>query len=179
MKTEQAEPETERWYVARTHFGQEIKIKKKLESLEIGHFIPVETRKNYRGQAKEHPLIPSLIFIRASKQLACALRTDFQLPVNYLFDHASHQMMVVSDKEMEDFQRVLNHSREEGEMNREGLVNVLLEPGDPVKVIKGPLTGVEGIVSESDGNTYIGVTLLGEFWVRAKVPKAYLEVLKQ
>lgn len=173
MTSEKTSSQTESWFVARTRFGQEIKIGKKLQSLGVEHFIPVEVRKNYRGQAKEHPLIPCLVFIRATKQCACELRTDYMLPVNYQFDHASHQMMTVPDKEMEDFRRVLDFSIQEG-----GLIGTEVVRGARIRVSKGPLAGVEGQVLELQGQYYIVVSLAGLAFARAHIPRAYMEVLE-
>lgn len=159
------------WFPARVHFGQEIKLKEVLTRMGVESFIPTEPRKNYRGKVKEHPLIPALVFIRATKNQAAQLRTVIQLPLNYLFDAAEHRMMVVPDKQMEDFQRVLDMSVQEG-----GLVETVVEPGAKVRVTKGPLRGVEGFVIQVTGKCYVVVSLLGSVFTKAQVPRAYLEM---
>ena len=160
------------WFPARVRFGQEIKIKEILDKLGVESFIPTETRKNYRGKAKPHPVIPALVFIHSTKQEATDLRVVNQLPLNYLFDNAAHRMMVVPDKQMADFQRVLDLSMQEG-----GLVNTSIEPGARVVVVRGPLRGVEGFVTQSDGKYYVVVSLLGSVFAKAQVPRAYLELI--
>ena len=79
-------------------------------------------------------------------------------------------MMVVPDKQMEDFQRVMDQSLEEG-----GLVDKPLEVGEKVRVTKGVLKGVEGYVLELSGKTYVVVSLIGCIFARARVPRAWLE----
>jgi len=79
-------------------------------------------------------------------------------------------MMVVPDKQMEDFRRVFDLSLGEG-----GLVDETLELGEKVRVTKGALRGVEGYVVELLGRTYVVVSLIGCLWARARVPRAWLE----
>ena len=107
-----------------------------------------------------------------TKQEATDLRVVNQLPLNYLFDSAAHRMMVVPDKQMADFQMVLDMSMQEG-----GLINTSLEIGAKVVVAKGPLRGVEGFVTQSDGKYYVAVSLLGSVFAKAQVPRAYLELI--
>lgn len=161
------------WFAARVHFGQEIKIKLTLEKMGVECFIPTEPRANYRGQVKQHPLIPALVFIHSTKKQATDLKVLYHLPVNYIFDAAAHRMMIVPDKQMEDFQRVLDMSLKNG-----GLVEMNVEPGASVVVTKGPLRGVEGSVSQVKGKYYVVVSLLGSVFTKAQVPLAYLELKK-
>ncbi len=78
--------------------------------------------------------------------------------------------MVVPDKQMEDFRRVLDLSTEEG-----GLLDRPLALGARVRVIKGVLSGVEGYVLELRGRTYVVVRLLDSWFAKASVPRAWLE----
>ncbi|MBO5595916.1 MAG: UpxY family transcription antiterminator [Bacteroidales bacterium] len=160
------------WFPARVRFGQEIKIKEILDKLGVESFIPTESRKNYRGKAKLHPVIPALVFIRSTKKQATDLRVVNQLPLSYLFDSAAHRMMVVPDKQMADFQKVLDMSMQEG-----GLIDTAIAPGAKVVVAKGPLRGVEGFVTQADGKCYVVVSLLGSVFAKAQVPRAFLELV--
>jgi len=78
-------------------------------------------------------------------------------------------MMIVPDKQMDDFKRVLDFSLTEG-----GLVDQPLEIGERVRVTKGALKDVEGYVVELLGRTYVAVSLLNCIWARARVPRAWL-----
>jgi transcription antitermination factor NusG len=161
------------WYAAKTRFGQELKIKEVLQSRGIEHFIPVERRKDYRGKMKDTALIHNLVFLRAGKDLACSLRTELGLPLRYLFDYARHSMLVVPDKQMEDFIRVFDASE-----GKAGLTDVTFAPGESVRVVKGPLAGVEGTVRELLGEVFVEVTLAGIISARAKVPRAWMEKIE-
>lgn len=169
-KRKSVETDNRKWFAAMTSFGQEVVIRDRLVSKGIDCFIPTEQRRNYRGQVREHAVISNLVFIHASQQDACLLRTRDCLPVKYLFDYARHAMLAVPDKQMEDFRRVFEAGISEG-----GLVDKALALGEKVRVTRGALKGVEGNVLEFQGKLYVVVGIYGCVWARARVPRAYLE----
>lgn len=159
------------WFAAHTRCGAELGVRDRLGRLGTEHFLPTELRAHTRGRTTyEKPLIPGLIFVRATKSEACALANEQGLPVRYLIDPATRSLMVVPDKQMDDFRRVLDLSITEG-----GLMDRPLALGDRVRVTKGVLRGVEGHVLELRGQTYVVVELLGCWFARASVPRAWLE----
>jgi len=162
------------WYVARTHCGSELCVRDRLSRLGTEHFLPTEQQRHTRSRTTyERPLIPGMIFVHTTKTRACALTNEMGLPVRYLIDPATHTLLVVPDKQLEDFRRVLDLSREEG-----GLMTQPLALGEYVRVIKGSLRGVEGRVLEFRGEFYVVVELLG-WYVRASVPRAWLEKIER
>ena len=65
------------WFAARTRCGAELGVRDRLDRLGTEHFLPVELLRRTRSRATyEHPLIPGLIFVRATKKQACALTND-------------------------------------------------------------------------------------------------------
>ena len=164
-------PSEARWFAARTRCGAELSVAGRLEKLGVESFIPTERRMHTRGHREyERALIPCLVFLRATKERACELANVDGVPVKYLVDPATRSLMVVPDKQMEDFRRVLDLSKDEG-----GLMDRPLELGDRVRVIKGVLAGVEGYVLELRGRTYVVVRLLDSWFAKASVPRAWLE----
>ena len=161
------------WFAARTHCGAELGVRDRLDRLGVEHFLPTEQRTRTRTRTLyEHPLIPGMIFVRTTKRQACAYANENGIPVKYLIDPATHTLLVVPDKQMDDFRRVLDLSMEEG-----GLVDAPLTLGDRVRVTKGALNGVEGNILELPGRTYVVVSLLGSIFARARIPRAWLEKL--
>lgn len=164
------------WYVARTrYFRQEIKIRDWLDAHQVESFVPtvrLRTNRRSRGgnRSTEKPLAPNLVFLRTTKEIACSFITDKHLPMQYYIDCATHRMMIVPDKEMDDFRRVFDSSIEEG-----GLIDQPLEVGERVRVKEGSLKGVEGFVLELLGKYYVAVSLLNFLWAKAQVPRAWLE----
>lgn len=158
------------WFAARTHCGSELCVRDRLGRLGTENYLPTEQHRHTRSRTTyERPLIPGMIFVRTTKTRACALTNEMGLPVRYLIDPATRTLLVVPDKQLEDFRRVLDLSRETG-----GLMDQPLALGDYVRVIKGALCGVEGRVLEFHGAIYVVVELLG-WYVRARVPRAWLE----
>ena len=159
------------WFAAHTRCGAELGVREWLGRLGTEHFLPTEFRTRTRGKATyEKPLIPGLIFVRATKTQACALANEQGVPVRYLIDPATRSLLVVPDKQLDDFRRVLDLSTTEG-----GLMDRPLALGDRVRVTKGILRDVEGHVLELRGQTYVVVELLGCWFARASVPRAWLE----
>lgn len=159
------------WYAARTRCGAELATGERIGRLGVECFVPAERRRHTRGGGSyERALIPSMVFVRATKERACELANVDGVPVKYLIDPARRSLMVVPDKQMEDFRRVLDLSTEEG-----GLMDRPLALGARVRVIKGVLSGVEGRVLELRGRTYVVVELFGSWFAKASVPRAWLE----
>ena len=166
---------SEFWFAARTRCGAELSVAGRLDRLGVEHFVPTQTRRRTRGSATyERALIPALVFLRTTKREACALANEGGLPVRYLIDPASRSLLVVPDKQMEDFRRVLDLSTDEG-----GFIGRPLELGERVRVTKGVLTGVEGFVLELRGQTYVVVQLLDSWFAKASVPRAWLEPIEK
>ena len=150
------------WFAARTRYGQELKVRDRLAREGVEHFIPV--------RADGRPVVTNLVFLKATKAEALDLANTGVVPVKYVIDCATRTLLVVPEKQMEDFRRVLDLSLEEG-----GLMDQPLALGDRVKVVKGPLKGVEGHVIEFQGRYYVVVSLLDSLFARARVPKSWLE----
>jgi len=163
-----------RWFVARTHHGAELGVRNRLVELGVEHFVPTQKIKGWRGRTVERPLINCLLFIRASQAEALLLIHERGLRADYLFDHATRHLMFVPDKEMEDFQRVLNPSTHEG-----GLVDQPLVLGEKVRIAKGPLEGVEGHILDLQGQYYVVVSLLDTLFAKTAVPRAWLETVDE
>ncbi len=155
------------WYAARTRYGQELKVRDRLVREGVEHFIPTVPAE---GPRKEKAAINNLVFLKATKAEALDLANTGVIPVKYIIDCATRTLLVVPEKQMEDFRRVLDLSLDEG-----GLMEQPLSLGDRVKVVKGPLKGVEGRVIEFQGRYYVVVSLLDSLFARARVPKSWIE----
>lgn len=159
------------WFAARTRYGQELKVRDRLEARGVEHFIPTVPSD---GPRKEKAAVSNLVFLKASKPEALELANTGIIPVKYIVDCATRTLLVVPDKQMEDFRRVMDLSLEEG-----GLMDRPLALGDRVRVTKGPLRGVEGHVIEFQGRYYVVVSLLESLFAKARVPRSWLEVVQE
>ena len=163
-------PQEACWFAARTRYGQELGIRDRLEKAGVEHFIPTVRVRKSRGKGlTERPAVTNLVFLRATKAEACALANEKGLPVRYIIDCATRTLLVVPDKQMEDFRRVMDLGIGKG-----GLVDRPLALGDRVTVVKGPLKGVQGHVLELRGRCYVVVGLLDCLFAKAHVPRSWL-----
>ena len=157
------------WYVARTRSGQELKVRDRLIREGVEYFIPTVFSDGVR---REKAVVNSLVFLRTTKRQALDLANHGGLQVKYVVDCATRTILVVPDKQMEDFRRVLDLSPEQG-----GLMDRPLSLGDRVRVVKGPLKGVEGSVLELQGRYYVVVNLMGSLFARARIPRSWLVLI--
>ena len=154
------------WFAARTLHGQEFKVRDRLVGEGVEYFIPTVPSK---GPRREKTAIPCLVFLRSSKQEALTLANTSAVRMKYIIDCATRTLLVVPDKQMEDFRRVMDLSLEEG-----GLMDQPLAIGDRVRVTRGPLKGVEGHILQFQGKYYVVVGLLNSIFAKARVPRAWL-----
>lgn len=100
------------WFVARTRDKQEFATRNLIEKLkteegvDVNYFLPTKTvirQLKYRRKRGEIPVIRNLIFAYASKQTACDLSNKYGVQLFYMKDLSTHGMLVVPDKQMEDF----------------------------------------------------------------------------
>ena len=153
------------WYAARTCYGQELKVRDRLVREGVEHFIPTVAAS---GPRKEKAAVNNLVFLRTTKAEALELANTGVVKMRYIIDCATRTLLVVPDKQMEDFQRVFALG---------GAENFQCEPlrlGDRVCVTKGPLKGVEGYILEFRGKVYVVVRLLDSLFAKAQIPRSWL-----
>ena len=152
------------WYAARTRYGEELKVSDLLAIEQVEHFVPVTS-----GSKRRKAALPCLVFLKTTKAEALDLANTGRVPIRYMVDCATHTLLVVPDKQMEDFRRVMDLGIGKG-----GLVDRPLALGDRVTVVKGPLKGVQGHVLELRGRCYVVVGLLDCLFAKAHVPRSWL-----
>ena len=158
------------WYVAHVRVNQELWIKKRLDELGIENFLPQEE------QVRETPLIRVLlihgmIFIHTDKATSFSLINDHGLNIVYLKDIEGRGSLIVPDKQMRDFMFLLDFSPEGVEV-----LNKNLKRGDRVRVIKGPLQGLEGELVRLMGHKRVVIRLEGVVSIATSyIPGSFLE----
>lgn len=144
--------------------------------MDIEYYLPtrmVVTQLKYRRKRSEVPVIRNLIFVRATKQTACDISNIYGVQLFYMKDLFSHSMLVVPNKQMEDFMFVMD-------LNPDGVSfdNDSLAVGNKVKVVKGDFSGIEGEVATDANKTYVVIRIKGLLSASVKVPKSYLKIIK-
>lgn len=165
-----------RWFAAKTKYSIEKKIKQLLERLKIEHYIPFRTIIIEREGKKvkiEKPIVPNLIFIHSNHTTCYSLVNEYGLSINFLQDLETHHLLVVPDKQMQDFMFLLDFSEEAVQVFNENL-----RRGDRVRVIKGDFAGIEGELVRVKGHKRVVVRLEGIFSLATTyIPAGYLERL--
>ena len=81
---------------------------------------------------------PNLIFIHSDYNTCLSLVNEYKLSMNYLLNLETRQLLVVPDKQMQDFMFLLDFSEDAVQV-----LNENLRQGDRVRVIKGEFAGID------------------------------------
>ena len=179
--------QTVHWFPMRVTYGQEMKIKERLDTLGVEHFLPMCYKTIETANKVERRLLPAisnLIFIRSSRQVITELKMfDFACsPLRYIIRESGfdgmREIMTVSDDAMENFMRV-------AKMQDDSVF--FLTPGDyvvnnvgkKVRIINGPFAGVVGVIKRVRRNKHV-VVQIDDIAVAAIefVPNQYLVELE-
>lgn len=167
------------WFAARVRDKQEFAICHILEQLkselDIEYYLPTQfviRQLKYRRKQVEVPVIKNVIFVRATKQDACDIPNKYNVSLFYMRNLLTKGMLVVPEKQMQDFMFVMN-------LDPEGvsLGNDSLTVGDKVRVVKGQFCDIEGELASEANKTYVVIRIKGILSASIKVPKSYLKVI--
>ena len=156
MLTDPIQPEERKWYVAYVRLFHERKTAEKLAAMGIESFVPVREEIHQWSQRKKkvmRVLIPQMIFIHATPKERLEALTLASIS-HYMVLRGEHTPAVIPDRQMQQFMFMVDYSEETIEM-----YNSPLQPGQSIKVIKGPLAGMEGELMEIEGKSKVIVRL--------------------
>ena len=161
-------PNEEAWYAMRVTYGRELKIQAAMNG-KFETFIP-KCYKTVERFGKRHyeltSCISNLLFIYGTRnqieeerQKQAEIKNDKKWHLlNFIMNH-ENKMITVPNKQMEDFIRISNLPVEE-------IIPLDIREGESltgqrVKVIDGPLVGIEGFIKRIEGNKRVVVTIDG------------------
>lgn len=156
MLTDSIQPEERKWYVAYVRLFHERKTAEKLAAMGIESFVPVREEIHQWSQRKKkvmRVLIPQMIFIHATPKERLEALTLASIS-HYMVLRGEHTPAVIPDRQMQQFMFMVDYSEESIEV-----YNSPLQPGQSIKVIKGPLAGMEGELMEIEGKSKVIVRL--------------------
>ena len=156
MLTDSIQPEERKWYVAYVRLFHERKTAEKLTAMGIESFVPVREEIHQWSQRKKkvmRVLIPQMIFIHATPKERLEALTLASIS-HYMVLRGEHTPAIIPDRQMQQFMFMVDYSEESIEM-----YNSPLQPGQSIKVIKGPLAGMEGELMEIEGKSKVIVRL--------------------
>ncbi len=132
------------WFVAYVHSCQERKVAEKLSAAGYVAYVPVQKVKHRwsdRIKIIDKLLIPGLVFIRCTEK---ARQSAFNITYGicgFLQDKSCKEKkaLTIPDRQMQDFMKVVTALNGKDDIK---IVKYDIEPGDNIRVIRGPLSGL-------------------------------------
>ena len=150
----------------------EKKTAQRLAAMGIECYLPVQSEIRQwsdRRKRVERLVIPMMIFVHVTPQER-PLPLSLQAVSRYMVLRGESTPAVIPDEQMDRFRFMLDYSPEAVEM-----CSAPLAPGDAVKVIKGPLAGLEGELSTVNGKSKVAVRLDMLGCAHVDVPIGFVE----
>lgn len=144
------------WLVAYVQSCLEKKTAERLTAMGVECYLPVQTEIRQwsdRRKKVQHLVIPMMIFVHVTPKER-PLPLTLQAVSRYMVLRGESTPAVIPDEQMERFRFMLDYSPEAVE-----LCSTPLAAGDAVKVIKGPLAGLEGELITVGGKSKVAVRL--------------------
>lgn len=144
------------WLAAYVRLHHEKKTRDRLTVMGVENFLPVQEELHQwsdRRRKIERVVIPMMIFVRVTPEER-SLALTLSSVMRYLVLRGTSVPAIIPDEQMEKFRFMLDYSDAAVE-----LCSSPLAPGELVRVIKGPLTGLEGELITLEGKSKVAVRL--------------------
>jgi transcription elongation factor/antiterminator RfaH len=146
-------PETQ-WFAIWTRSRQEKVAAAMLDTVGVQHFLPLRSELRQWSDRKRMvtvPLFSGYLFVRMNRQADSRLRV-LKTPGIAGFVGNSTGPLPIPDQQIEDIRTVLTRRVECAVFSH-------LEEGERVRVMRGPLAGIEGILLRSNSNTRLLISI--------------------
>ena len=164
------------WHAVFTASRAEKKVRDRLTEAGVECFLPVQTvvrQWTYRKSRVVVPGIAGMIFVRVNRQDQVKVLQTKGV-ILFLRLRGEKGPAMIPDKQMKEFRFLLDFSEETVEM-----VNEDVEEGDLIKVVKGPLKGLEGELVKFRGVTKIAVRIDMLGCALVDIPASFVEKLNK
>ena len=161
-----------RWLVALVRISHEKKTSERLSKMGIENFLPVQQEVHQwsdRRKVVERVLLPMMIFVHVDMYEQKEVLTLGSIS-RYMVLRGESTPAIIPDAQMERFRFMLDYSPEAVE-----ICSTPLAAGDAVKVIKGPLAGLEGELVMIGGKSKVAVRLDMLGCAHVDMPIGYVE----
>lgn len=165
-------PLPRQWLVAYVQSCMEKKTAARLSAMGIECYLPVQSEIRQwsdRRKKVDRLVIPMMIFVHVTRQER-PLPLTLQAVSRYMVLRGESTPAVIPDDQMERFRFMLDYSPETVE-----LCSTPLAPGDKIKVIKGPLAGLEGELVTIGGKSKVAVRLDMLGYAHVDMPVGFVE----
>lgn len=161
------------WFAVRTRAKHEIILRDFFQKINIVCYLPTCTvlrqYANYRTKKIEKPLVNNLLFVKTSKHKIFSVINEYGIKIS-LIRNKAQQFITVPEKQMDDFIRMAELMKEDISVDTDTFVS-----GDKVRVIDGPLAGVEGELVKIKGRHHLVIRIQEVTALSLKVPKKIVE----
>ena len=167
-------PKKQQWFVAKTRANQERAIRERLTKMGIETYLPfrIEERYKYGKRKKEEVLlIPNTLFIYTDKNTALSFPNHHGFLIKYMIDCMTHTLLVVPEKQMQNFMFLLDVSNGDIDIDNE----LLFVKGDKVRITQGAFAGLEGELIRIEGKKKMLVRLDNIIACSIKIAGYHLE----
>lgn len=163
------------WLAVYVRLYHEKKTSARLDAMGIENFLPIQEEIHQwsdRRKKISRVLIPTIVFVRVA---ASERKKVLELySVNrYMANRGESVPLVIPDDQMERFRFMLDYSDSAVSVNSHSLI-----PGEEVRVIKGPLSGLKGELVTVDGKTKVAVRIAALGFACVEMPVGFIEKLK-
>ncbi len=163
------------WLAAYVRLFHEKKTSSRLTKMGIENFLPIQEEIHQwsdRRKKIERVLIPMILFVRVDKDRQAEVLT---LPSvsRYMVNLDKRTPLVIPDEQMDRFKFMLDYSEQAISVSSDPLA-----PGEKIRVIKGPLTGLEGELITVGETTKVAVRLDMLGCASVEMPIGYVEPMK-
>ncbi len=151
---------SKRWLVAIVRICHEKKTSARLTKMGIENFLPLQQECHQwsdRRKVIDRVLLPMMLFVHVDLQEQKEVLTLSAI-TRYMVLRGESTPAVIPDEQMLRFKFMLDYSEETISMSSSPLL-----PGEKIRVIKGPLAGLEGELVTVNGKSKVAVrlTMLG------------------
>ena len=164
-----------RWLAALVKMNCEKKVAAKLDKLGITNYVPIQQEEHQWSDRKKkvyHVVIPMVVFIRISLDKVDELRKLSYILKFINYPGSKELATSIPDEQIERLKFLLS--------NADGKVSIVenLKVGDRVRLIKGPMKGLEGELSYIEDNKLIvAIRIDGLGYACVSVEKVNLETI--
>ena len=144
------------WHAVYTASRAEKKVRERLDAAGIECFLPVQAVVRQWAHRKARvvvPVIPGLLFVRVERKDRVPV-LETQGVVAFLKLRGEREPATIPDDQMERFKFMVGAADSAIQFTDQPLT-----PGEKVRVVRGPLCGLEGELTQVDGDTVVYVRL--------------------
>lgn len=148
------------WLAVYVRLYHEKKTSARLNTMGIENFLPIQEEIHQwsdRRKKISRVLIPMIVLYSVNR---------------YMVNRGESVPLVIPDEQMERFRFMLDYSDSAISLNDPSLI-----PGEKVRVIKGPLSGLQGELVTVDGKTKVAVRIAALGFACVEMPIGYIERL--